>query len=71
MLGEDDGPTTPTKTGTDGRTTTFSPRCTVISYIGAETGNTFGDFLKFSTGINWDEAVADLWEVSGEDGSDP
>ena len=27
--------------------------------------------MKFSTGINWEEAVADIWEVGGDDGSDP
>jgi hypothetical protein len=69
MFGDEESDTTPSKDGSSGKF--FAPRCTVISYIGAETGNTFQDFLKFSTGINWDEAVADIWNVDGEDGSDP
>lgn len=69
MFGDEESSTTPSKDGSSGKF--FAPRCTVISYIGAETGNTFQDFLKFSTGINWEEAVADIWNVDGEDGSDP
>ena len=77
--GDDDSPTLPAVSNeqqtkdsvSNAKTTIFAPRCTVVSYIGAETGNTFQDFLKFSTGINWDEAVADIWDVGGDDGSDP
>lgn len=69
MFGDDNGGTTSNDGGK--KPTLFAPRCTVVSYIGSETGNTFQDFLKFSTGINWDEATADIWDVSGEDGSDP
>jgi hypothetical protein len=69
MFGNDNGGTTSNDGGK--KPTLFAPRCTVVTYIGSETGNTFQDFLKFSTGINWEEAVADIWNVDGEDGSDP
>lgn len=73
MLGDDEGSTAPTKDKERNapNVTLFAPRCTVVSYIGAETGNSFQDFLKFSTGINWDDVPADIWDVNGEDGSDP
>ena len=73
MLGDEQSKTSPSKDNEKNapNVTLFAPRCTVVSYIGAETGNSFQDFLKFSTGINWDEVPADIWDVSGEDGSDP
>jgi hypothetical protein len=43
MLGDDEGSTAPAKDKERNapNVTLFAPRCTVVSYIGAETGNSF------------------------------
>jgi hypothetical protein len=49
----------------------FAPRCTVVTYMGEDTGNQLSDLFKFSTGINWDDAKSDIWNVTGNDAQDP
>lgn len=57
--------------GEEERIKAFAPRCTVVTYMGENTGNMLSDILKFSTGINWGEAKADIWDVTGNDAEDP
>ena len=73
MFGEDPAVPKTEATTTKGapNVVMFAPRCTVVSYIGQDTGNTFESFMKFSTGINWGDVEAQIWNVDGEDGSDP
>lgn len=52
------------------RTKAFSPRCTLVTFCGEDTGNTFSSLLKFTTGIPWDDAEAKIWDVQGEQGED-
>ena len=42
----------------------FPPIATAITYFGDDTGNSLKDILKFSTGVNWGEAKADVWDVT-------
>ena len=49
----------------------FVPRCTVVTYIGDETGNKFSELLKFSSGIAWKDAESKIWDVTGDEGDDP
>ena len=41
----------------------FPPMCTAVTYFGAETGNALNNILKFSTGMNWTDTSANVWEV--------
>lgn len=53
--------------GTEGTTTKeipFPPMATAITYFGGETGNSLNSILKFSTGVNWEDAQASVWEVN-------
>ena len=52
-------------------TSAFSPRCTVVTYIGEDTGNKFSELLKFSSGLGWKDAESKIWNVDGEEGDDP
>lgn len=49
----------------------FAPRCTVVTYMGENTGNMLSNLFKFSTGVNWTDAKSDIWSVEGEDAQDP
>jgi hypothetical protein len=40
------------------------PMATAITYFGEGTDNDFNKILKFSTGVNWGEAKADVWQVN-------
>lgn len=41
----------------------FPPMCTAVTYFGENTGNTLSSILKFSTGMNWTDTSANVWEV--------
>lgn len=47
---------------------TFSPVAYVVTWFGGDTGNSLNSLMSFSTGINWGEAEAKIFEVSGEQG---
>lgn len=49
----------------------FSPICTVVTYMGEETGNTLSELLKFSTGTVWEDLESKIHDVSGDEGSNP
>ena len=49
----------------------FPPMATAITYFGEDTGNNLKDILKFSTGYNWGEAKADIWDLSYTTGKEP
>lgn len=42
----------------------FPPMATAITYFGGESGNTLNSILKFTTGVLWDDAQADVWGVT-------
>jgi hypothetical protein len=37
-----------------------------ITYFGEGTGNSLNDLLKFTTGLKWDEATSNVWNVGTE-----
>lgn len=45
----------------------FPPLATAITYFGEQTGNSLKDILKFSTGMNWGDTSANVWDVEGDD----
>jgi hypothetical protein len=45
-------------------TLSLPPMATAIGYFGDGTDNDFTKILKFTTGMNWDEAKADIWKVT-------
>ena len=46
----------------------FSPHAYVVTWFGGETGNSLNSLMSFTTGINWEDATAQIWEVTGQDG---
>lgn len=50
---------------------TMSPVATVVSYFGGESGNSLANLLGFSTGTNWEDLKAEIWNVSGDEGTAP
>jgi hypothetical protein len=46
-----------------GKKVDFPPMATAITYFGEETENQLSDILKFTTGMNWGEVTADVFEV--------
>jgi hypothetical protein len=42
----------------------FPPMATAITYFGADTGNSLNSILKFTTGVPWEDAQADVWNVT-------
>lgn len=62
-----DNLTTPAD-GADETTTDikFPPLATAVTYFGEETGNSLKDILKFSTGMNWGDTSANVWDVEGD-----
>lgn len=45
----------------------FSPHAYVVTWFGGETGNSLNSLMSFSTGIKWDDAKADIWDVTGNE----
>ena len=41
----------------------FPPMASAITYFGADTGNNITDLLKFTSGMKWDDAKSDVWNV--------
>lgn len=48
-------------------TSQFPPLATAVTYFGEETGNSLNEILKFSTGLNWGDTSANVWDVEGGD----
>ena len=46
----------------------FSPHAYVVTWFGGETGNSLNSLMSFTTGINWEDAEAKIWDVTGNDG---
>lgn len=46
-----------------GKKVDFPPMATAITYFGEETNNQLSDILKFTTGFNWGEQEANVFEV--------
>jgi len=44
----------------------FPPMATAITYFGEGTNNSLTSLLKFTTGVNWAEAEANVWDVTAE-----
>lgn len=42
----------------------FPPIVTAVTYFGEDTGNNLKDILKFSTGVPWGEAKAEVWDLT-------
>lgn len=53
----------PTEDQGSGKKVSFPPMATAITYFGEETNNQLSDILKFTTGFNWGETEADVFEV--------
>lgn len=47
-----------------GKKIEFPPMATAVTYFGEGTDNKLSEILNFSTGVEWDEATADMWPVS-------
>jgi len=41
----------------------FPPMATAVTYFGGDTGNSLNSFLRFTTGVLWDDVQASIWEV--------
>lgn len=63
----------PTMMEKDGKETTYTtaPIATVVTYCGADTGNSMGQLMSFTTGTNWEELESDVHDVTGNEGSNP
>jgi len=46
-----------------GKKISFPPMATAITYFGEGTDNKLSDILKFTTGLNWGDTEANIWEV--------
>lgn len=46
-----------------GKKIDFSPMATAITYFGEGTENRLSDILKFTTGLEWEDATSDVFEV--------
>lgn len=46
------------------------PASTMITWLGAETGNTITKLLSFEAGMNWGEVKSDLWTTQAPNGDD-
>lgn len=44
----------------------FPPLATAVTYFGEETDNSLKEILKFSTGLNWGDTSANVWDVQGD-----
>lgn len=49
----------------------FAPIATVLTYFGEQTGNQLSSLMSFTTGTKWRDLTAQIYEVSGDSGSDP
>ena len=47
-----------------GQKVNFPPVATAVTYFGENTGNSLSGILKFSTGMNWGEVQAKMFEVT-------
>ena len=54
IIGEDQG---------SGKKVEFPPMASAVTYFGEETNNQLSDILKFTTGFNWGETEANVFEV--------
>lgn len=57
------GTDNPTEEQGSGKKVTFPPMATAVTFFGEETENQLSDILKFTTGFNWGETEADVFEV--------
>ena len=46
----------------------FSPHAYVVTWFGGDTGNSLNSLMSFTTGINWEDAQAQIWDVTGNEG---
>lgn len=50
---------------TESKTTMmFPPIATAVTYFGDDTGNSLKSILKFTTGVPWGEAKAEVWDLT-------
>ena len=49
-----------------GKVVEFPPMATAVTYFGEGTDNKLSEMLNFSTGVEWDEAKADMWSTQPE-----
>lgn len=50
---------------TESKTTNmFPPIVTAVTYFGDDTGNSLKSILKFTTGVPWGEAKAEVWDLT-------
>ena len=47
----------------------FAPIATVLTYFGEQTGNTISSLMSFTTGTNWEDKKSDIWEPTGDTGT--
>ena len=47
----------------------FSPVATAVTYFGEGTDNSLSELLSMTTGLPWGDVAANIWTVSGDQGS--
>lgn len=55
---------TPVDFTASNETIMFPPIATAVTYFGDDTGNDLKSILKFSTGVPWGEAKAEVWDLT-------
>lgn len=55
---------TPVDFTSSNETIMFPPIATAVTYFGDDTGNDLKSILKFSTGVPWGEAKAEVWDLT-------
>lgn len=53
-----------TDDGGSAKKITFPPMASAVTYFGDETDNKLSDLLKFTTGFEWEDQEANVWEVT-------
>jgi hypothetical protein len=46
----------------------FAPIATAVTYFGGDSGNDLKSILNITTGVNWKETKAEIWDVTGNVG---
>lgn len=54
----------------DSMKTSFAPIATAVTFFGGDSGNSLKDLLKITSGLNWEEIEANIWDVTGDAGSE-
>jgi hypothetical protein len=53
-----------------GKRIDFPPMATAVTYFGAETDNTLASLLNFTSGVNWEDVTAEVFDVQTQSNPD-